>query len=115
MGIDIITLSQQCPGITVSIKLEDLIQANRLLLEDVNDILESQMQAQNQKQNGQIPEGEYITRNKTMEILGASSTTLWRWKQIGYLLPASQVGNKDMYRLSDVMNILEGKEDGTEL
>lgn len=42
-----------------------------------------------------------------MEILDVSSTTLWRWKKMGYLLPIT-VGTNDRYRMSDIRRIMEG-------
>ena len=49
----------------------------------------------------------YISREKAMEILGKGSTTLWRWKKMGYLVPVT-VGAIDRYRMSDIRRILEG-------
>ncbi len=42
-----------------------------------------------------------------MEILGKGSTTLWRWKKMGYLVPIT-VGAIDRYRMSDIRRIMEG-------
>ena len=49
----------------------------------------------------------YVSREKAMEILGKGSTTLWRWKKMGYLVPVS-VGANDRYRMSDIRRIMEG-------
>ena len=49
----------------------------------------------------------YISRDKAMEILGKGSTTLWRWKKMGYLVPIT-VGANDRYRMSDIRRIMEG-------
>ena len=49
----------------------------------------------------------YVSREKAMEILGKGSTTLWRWKKMGYLVPIT-VGANDRYRMSDIRRIMEG-------
>ena len=49
----------------------------------------------------------YVSREKAMEILGKGSTTLWRWKKMGYLVPIT-VGAIDRYRMSDIRRIMEG-------
>jgi predicted site-specific integrase-resolvase len=43
-----------------------------------------------------------------MEITGKSSTTIWRWQNEKYLVPASTVGGTYRYRMSDVRRIMEG-------
>ena len=49
----------------------------------------------------------YPSREKVMEMLDVSQSTLWRWQKAGYLVPLN-VGGKRRYRMSDVKRILEG-------
>ena len=51
-------------------------------------------------------EGLVSTEN-AMQLLDVSKTTLWRWKQRGYLVPV-RIGGIDRYRLRDIKRLLEG-------
>ena len=99
MTTDLITMAKQCPDITVSIKLSDLVEANNLLIAETKRELEQLITDQKAE--------TYPSREKVMEILGISSATLWRWQKIGYLVPLN-VGGKRRYRMSDVRKLLEG-------
>ena len=44
---------------------------------------------------------------KAMELLSISKSTIWRWKQRGYLVPI-RVGGNDRYRIQDIKKIMEG-------
>lgn len=48
-----------------------------------------------------------VTTEKAMELLDVSKTTMWRWKQRGYLTPI-RIGGNDRYRLSDIKKIIDG-------
>ncbi len=101
MGIDLISLAKECPDMVISIKISDLLEACRTMLE------ESQLQAQETKRTPAYGEEEYITREKAMQILDVSGPTMWRWMKNGYLVPV-HIGTKVRYRMSDVMRIKEG-------
>ena len=49
-----------------------------------------------------------LTKQQVMEILSVSSTTLWLWKQKGYLIPV-KIGRKVFYRSKDISNLRNGK------
>jgi len=98
---NLIELAKECPGLQVTITLGDLIEANRLMIAEVKRELEQEI-ADSKAET-------YISREKTMEILDVSSTTLWRWKRMGYLVPVS-VGANDRYRMSDIRRIMEGSD-----
>ncbi len=48
-----------------------------------------------------------LTTEKAMELLSISKSTIWRWKQRGYLVPI-RVGGNDRYRIQDIKKIMEG-------
>ena len=96
---NLVELAKECPGLQVTITLGELIEANRLLIAEVKKELEQEI-ADSKAET-------YISREKTMEILDISSTTLWRWKKMGYLVPVT-VGANDRYRMSDIRRIMEG-------
>lgn len=97
--MNIIQLAKECPDLTVSIKLSELVEANQLLIQETKRELEQIITDQNTE--------TYPSREKVMEILGVSSATLWRWNKMGYLSPLN-VGGKRRYRMSDVKRILGG-------
>ena len=96
---NLVELAKECPGLQVTITLGELIEANRLLIAEVKKELEQEI-ADSKAET-------YISREKTMEILDISSTTLWRWKKMGYLVPVT-VGANDRYRMSYIRRIMEG-------
>ena len=99
MTTNLVELAKQCPGLQVTITLGDLVEANNLLIAEAKQQLEQTITDQNTE--------TYPSREKVMEMLDVSETTLWRWAKIGYLVPLN-VGGKRRYKLSDVKRILEG-------
>ena len=96
-GMDLIEVARQCPDLTVSIRLGDLIEANQSLVEEALMRLE--------KSVAESRTEIYLSRTKVMEMLEVASATLWRWEKCGYLVPLS-VGGKKRYRLSDIQRLL---------
>ena len=102
MDKDLIALAKECPGLQVSITLGELVEANRLLIAEAKRELEQEI-ADSKAET-------YVSRAQAMQILGKGSTTLWRWKKLGYLVPVT-VGAIDRYRMSDIRRIMEGGGD----
>ena len=100
--LDLIQLAKECPGLQVSITLGELVEANRLLIAEAKRELEQEI-ADSKAET-------YVSRAQAMQILGKGSTTLWRWKKLGYLVPVT-VGAIDRYRMSDIRRIMEGGGD----
>ena len=96
-GMGLIEVARQCPDLTVSIRLGDLIEANQSLVEEALMRLE--------KSVAESRTEIYLSRTKVMEMLEVASATLWRWEKCGYLVPLS-VGGKKRYRLSDIQRLL---------
>lgn len=99
MKTTIIDLAKQCPELTVSIKVHDLVEGLNILIGNVKSELEQTISDQQAE--------TYPSRDKVMEILGVSSATLWRWHKSGYLVPLN-VGGKRRYRMSDIQKLLKG-------
>lgn len=99
MNKSIIELAKQCPELTVSIKVHDLVEGLNILIGNVKSELEQTISDQQAE--------TYPSRDKVMEILGVSSATLWRWHKSGYLVPLN-VGGKRRYRMSDIQKLLKG-------
>ena len=70
-GMDLIEVARQCPDLTVSIRLGDLIEANQNLVEEALMRLE--------KSVAESRTEIYLSRTKVMEMLEVASATLWRW------------------------------------
>ena len=100
MTATLIDAAKQCPGMVVSIKVGDLIEANTLLIENAKSQLEQKI--------ADASAETYLSKEKVSEMLDVSSTTLWRWEKAGYLVPVAFGGQK-RYRKSDVQRIIEGE------
>jgi len=87
------------PDMSVTIKLKDLMAANRELIAEARAQLEDELDKSRRE--------SYPTRKEVMEMLRVSEATLWRWQKTGYLVPLN-VGGKRRYRMSDVQQILKG-------
>ena len=100
MEKNLIELAKACPDLIVQIRLGDLLEANRQLIAEAKQELEQEI-ADSKAET-------YISREKVMEITGKSSTTIWRWQNEQYLVPASTVGGTYRSRMSDVRRSMEG-------
>lgn len=100
MGTNLIELAKQCPELSVTIRLGDLIEANESLIRKVRLELEQLITDANTE--------TYPSREKVAEMLGVEVVTLWRWDKQDYLKPV-RIGGKVRYRMSDIQNILGSK------
>ena len=98
----LIQLAKECPGLQVSITLGELVEAGRMLVAEAKREMEQAIADSKAE--------VYISRAQAMQTLGVSSSTLWRWKRLGYLVPVA-VGANDRYRMSDIRRIMEGGGD----
>lgn len=101
--IDIAELAKHCPDVTISIKVGDLMEANKQLVEDLRISLEKQIRDKREE--------KYLSSDDVCEMLNVSKPTLWRWEKMDYLIPI-RVGGKVRYKLSDVKQILDDKKGG---
>lgn len=101
--IDIAELAKHCPDVTISIKIGDLMEANKQLVEDVRSSLEKQIRDENEE--------KYLSSDDVCEMLDVSKPKLWRWEKMEYLIPL-RVGGKVRYKLSEVKQILNNKKGG---
>lgn len=95
----LLQLAKECPGLQVSITLGELVEAGRMLVAEAKREMEQAIADSKAE--------VYISRAQAMQTLGVSSSTLWRWKRLGYLVPVA-VGANDRYRMSDIRRIMEG-------
>lgn len=101
MEFDIVNLAKVCPGLVVSIRVEDLVKANEQLIAETKRELEQSISSKNAV--------TFHTPEVVEERLSISKSTLWRWRKNGYLVPVN-VGGQYRYRSTDIDAILEGKK-----
>jgi biotin operon repressor len=97
--LNISELAQNAPQINLTITAADLRNFASELISQTKVELEQSISDSKAE--------TYLSGEKVMEMMEISKTTLWRWKQRGYLVPV-RVGGNDRYRLSDIQKIVEG-------
>lgn len=98
--IDLIQLAKEAPGTIISVPVEALLNANKMLVETAISGLE---RAAAVKDSAVL-----LTREQVMQKLNVVPSTLWRWQKRGYLVPV-RVGGENRYRSTDIDKILEGE------
>jgi hypothetical protein len=97
--LNISELAQNAPQINLTITAADLRNFASELISQTKEQLEQEISDSKAE--------TYLSSEKVMEMMEISKTTLWRWKQRGYLVPV-RIGGNDRYRLSDIQKIVEG-------
>lgn len=105
MKQDLISLSEQYPGLTITVKLDDLLKAGRTICGEIFDYLADHRE---ESAPAAQPEEALLTQWEVMEKLGVSRSTLWRWSQIGYLTPV-KVGVRVRYKADEVDALVTNK------
>lgn len=100
--MDLVELARQFPDMSITVRLGDLMAANRKLL--------SQMRGEDRREAERIAatekEQELIPRLALAKRLHVDPSTLWDWANRGYLVPV-KIGSKVYYRPSDVDRVIE--------
>jgi len=92
-------LVKQCPDVTITLKMGDLVEFGDYLVEKSKKSLEQLVTDANTE--------TYPSPDQVAKILDVDKSTLWRWNKNGYLKPF-EIGGKRRYRMSDIKKILEG-------
>lgn len=87
-------------NITISVSVNDLKEWHKTVIEDTKEKLENLILSEKAER--------YLSAKQVSEMLNVDLSTLWRWEQKEYLIPA-KVGGKRRYKLSDVKSLLERK------
>ena len=90
---------QETPSLNITINAGQLIEAIDYCVDKTRKDLE-QIVTDTKSET-------YPSAKKVAEMLDVDLSTLWRWRNRGYLVPI-EVGGKRRYRMSDVKRILEG-------
>ena len=100
MNSKLVELAKEMPGrLSVNANFEDLVAAFNVVFDDRKRELEEVVISEKSE--------TYPSPKQVCEILDVDNSTLWRWKQKGYLVPI-EVGGKRRYRMSDIKKILAG-------
>ena len=99
-SLQLVELASSCPGLMVTVKCSDLIEAFRLVVE------ETKLQRE-QVSSGQTTE-TYLTEDEVKQLLGVSHSTLWRWQKQEYLSPV-KIGRKNRYKKSEIEALINQK------
>ena len=98
-------------------KLSDIIKAdsNALLIisaADLKEFAEELMQEARTEAERQLDEqrkDRYLSAKEAAKLLSVDTSTLWRWRNNGYI-NSVMVGGQTKYRLSDINAFIKSKE-----
>jgi predicted DNA-binding transcriptional regulator AlpA len=99
-SFQLVELASSCPGLMVTVKCSDLIEAFRLVVD------ETKLQRE-QVSSDQTTE-TYLTEEEVKQLLGVSHSTLWRWQKQEYLSPV-KIGRKNRYMKSEIEALINQK------
>ena len=91
-------LAKEMPGVTINVGLADLTAWHKEIIADVKKELEETIAEQKAE--------THVSPKRAAEIFDVDLSTLYRWKDRGYLVPV-EVGGKRRYKMSDINRILK--------
>ena len=97
-SVNLLEVAKQFPDMSITVRLEDLMEANRSLLAEL-------LEQDSEEREKRSKEETYLTREQVMDMLNISPTTLWRWKKQNYLVPI-EIGAKRLYLGSEVERLM---------
>lgn len=95
--MDLLELSRHNPNVMITIRLGDLIEANKRLI--VQSRAEGRRDAERASELDAAR--ELIPRKDLIKMLHVDPSTLWDWANNGYLVPV-KIGRKCYYRPEEV-------------
>jgi predicted DNA-binding transcriptional regulator AlpA len=96
----LVELASSCPGLMVTIKCTDLIDAFRFMVQETKLQLEQTI--------SDTATETYLTEEMVCQMLDVSHSTLWRWQKSEYLVPV-KFGRKNRYKKSQIEALLNQK------
>ena len=98
-SVNLLEVAKQFPDMSITVRLEDLMEANRSLLAEL-------LEQETLEREKRSKEETYLTRDQVMDMLNISPATLWRWMKQKYLVPI-EIGAKRLYLRSEVERLLK--------
>lgn len=83
--------------ISITVHKDDLLLFANTLVEKTRNMVEKELHASKKER--------LVPKKEAMEILGKGDTTLYNWKQSGYLKPV-KIGRSVYYKWSDLDKII---------
>lgn len=99
MSSKLLELAKEMPNLKIEVTLADMLAFHKEVMSDTKRELEETVISEKAE--------TYPSPKQVCEILDVDNSTLWRWKNKGYLVPID-VGGKRRYRMSDIKKILNG-------
>lgn len=94
-------MARQFPDMSVTIRLGDLLDANKKLAQQVREETEAEMLEREREFGCRL-----VPKESIVKMLGVDPSTLYRWNKAGYLT-AVKFGVKVFYKESDIEAIIE--------
>lgn len=100
--MDLFDMARQYPGMSVTIRLQDLLSAQDTLVRRIR------REEAEEEARRRIEYGDYlIPKEEARRMLGMPApSTLWRWEGRGYLNPV-RIGVKVYYRKTEIERIIQ--------
>lgn len=100
--MDLYEMARQFPGMSVTIKLEDLLRAQDSLARRIRE------DEERERSRRRVEYGDcLIPKEEARRMLGSPNpTTLWRWEKRGYLTPV-RIGVKVYYKKTEIEKIVQ--------
>ena len=99
--MSLLEMARQFPEMSVTIRLGDLLEANKRLVEQVREETEAEV-AEREKLFG----CRLVPKEDIVRMLGVDPSTLWRWAKAGYLKPV-KFGVRVYYLEREIEAIIE--------
>lgn len=103
--MNLIELATQFPDMNITIRLGDLVEANKELARQTKEDVESAIMRSNAAKNAEGHSQRQLSRRETCQRLNVSLPTLYRWDKLGYLRP-TRIGRKVCYQEADINRLL---------
>lgn len=104
--MDLLSLAKSCPGMSITIRLEDLLKANADLARSVRE----EVEAEAARRTAEFGDALVAKEEARVQLLGGvDPSTLWRWEKRGYLRPV-RIGVKVFYRKGEIARLIGQKE-----
>lgn len=96
-------------SITLSVTPADLKEFALAVVDEVRNADENVRKQEKEKVDAAGDEDPLFTQTEAAEYLAVSKSTLWRWKQMGYLNPVTKIGARPMYSKADLDAIINNE------
>ena len=102
MTMDLIELAKQCPQMSVTVRLRDLLDAGEALARRIQEDTEAAVATRAAEIGDRL-----VPAEEARAALGyPDASTMYRWSKKGYLTPV-KIGVRNYYKASDLERIIQ--------